>query len=91
MCGSRSIPARFGTRSLPFRDAGAGHTDLARHHSMLVRRLAGSDVVHATVFFSFGRTTLNFAPSWRDVREQDLLPAWEGAAAIARAQRHANA
>lgn len=53
-------PARFGTRRLPFLDTGAGHTDLARHHPALMRALAGSDVVHATDFFSFGRTALAF-------------------------------
>jgi glycosyltransferase involved in cell wall biosynthesis len=54
-------PARFGTRKMPFLDAGAGHTDLARHHPALARALAGSDVVHATDFFSFGRTALRYA------------------------------
>ena len=54
-------PARFGTRRLPFLDAGAGHTDLARHHPALERALEGSDVVHATDFFSFGRTALAYS------------------------------
>jgi len=53
--------ARFGTRRLPFLDAGAGHTDLARHHPPLEQALVGSDVVHATDFFSFGRTALAYA------------------------------
>jgi glycosyltransferase involved in cell wall biosynthesis len=46
----------LGTRSLRFLDQGAGHTDLAPRHSGLMRALAGADVVHATDFFSFGRT-----------------------------------
>jgi glycosyltransferase involved in cell wall biosynthesis len=54
-------PARFGTRLLPFLNAGAGHTDLARRHPELAQRLAGADVVHATDFFSFGRTALDVA------------------------------
>jgi glycosyltransferase involved in cell wall biosynthesis len=54
-------PARLGTRSFPFLDAGAGHTDLARSHPVLARALAGADVVHATDFFSFGRTALTVA------------------------------
>lgn len=54
-------PARFGTRRMRFLDAGAGHTDLARHHPVVDRALAGSDVVHATDFFSFGRTALRYA------------------------------
>ena len=54
-------PARLGTRRLPFLDAGAGHTDLAHHHPALERALASSDVVHATDFFSFGRTALAYA------------------------------
>ena len=54
-------PARLGTRRFRFLDAGAGHTDLARFHPALARALAGADVVHATDFFSFGRTGLAVA------------------------------
>jgi glycosyltransferase involved in cell wall biosynthesis len=54
-------PARLGTRRFRFLDAGAGHTDLARSHPALARALAGVDVVHATDFFSFGRTALRMA------------------------------
>lgn len=46
----------FGTRSLRFLDQGAGHTDLAPRHPGLMKALPGADVVHATDFFSFGRT-----------------------------------
>jgi glycosyltransferase involved in cell wall biosynthesis len=54
-------PARLGTRTFPFLDAGAGHTDLAHYHPAVARALAGADVVHATDFFSFGRTALKAA------------------------------
>jgi glycosyltransferase involved in cell wall biosynthesis len=54
-------PARLGTRKFRFLEAGAGHTDLARFHPVLARALAGADVVHATDFFSFGRTALTVA------------------------------
>jgi len=57
--------ARLGTRTLRFLDSGAGHTDLARRHAGVARALAGADVVHATDFFSFGRTALAFARSAR--------------------------
>jgi glycosyltransferase involved in cell wall biosynthesis len=53
--------AALGTRSLMFLDQGAGHTDLAPVHPGLRRALAGSDVVHATDFFSFGRTAISHA------------------------------
>jgi len=53
--------AALGTRSLMFLDQGAGHTDLAPIHPGLRRALAGSDVVHATDFFSFGRTAISYA------------------------------
>jgi glycosyltransferase involved in cell wall biosynthesis len=51
----------LGTRSLIFLDQGAGHTDLARKHRRLIEALRGSDVVHATDFFSFGKTALSYA------------------------------
>jgi glycosyltransferase involved in cell wall biosynthesis len=51
----------LGTRSLRFLDQGAGHTDLAPIHAGLRRALEGSDVVHATDFFSFGRTAIAYA------------------------------
>jgi glycosyltransferase involved in cell wall biosynthesis len=54
-------PARLGTRTFPFLNAGAGHTDLARYHPAVAPALAGADVVHATDFFSFGRTALKVA------------------------------
>ena len=53
--------AALGTRSLMFLDQGAGHTDLAPIHPGLRRALQGSDVVHATDFFSFGRTAISYA------------------------------
>lgn len=53
--------AALGTRSLMFLDQGAGHTDLAPIHPALRRALQGSDVVHATDFFSFGRTAIAHA------------------------------
>lgn len=53
--------AALGTRSLMFLDQGAGHTDLAPIHPGLRRALRGSDVVHATDFFSFGRTAIAYA------------------------------
>ncbi len=55
--------AALGTRSLMFLDQGAGHTDLAPIHPGLKRALRGSDVVHATDFFSFGRTAISYARS----------------------------
>jgi glycosyltransferase involved in cell wall biosynthesis len=55
-------PAGLGTRTFPFLNAGAGHTDLARYHPAVARAVAGADVVHATDFFSFGRTALRLAP-----------------------------
>ena len=58
-------PARLGTRTFPFLNAGAGHTDLARWHPALAHDLAGADVVHATDFFSFGRTALKIAQKGR--------------------------
>jgi glycosyltransferase involved in cell wall biosynthesis len=51
----------LGTRSLRFVKHGGAHTDLARFHGGLMRSLAGSDVVHATEFFSFGRTAIRYA------------------------------
>ncbi|HVZ02591.1 MAG TPA: glycosyltransferase [Dongiaceae bacterium] len=53
--------AALGTRSLMFLDQGAGHTDLAPIHPGVRRALRGSDVVHATDFFSFGRTAISYA------------------------------
>jgi Glycosyl transferases group 1 len=53
--------AALGTRSLLFLDQGAGHTDLAPIHPGLSKALRGSDVVHATDFFSFGRTAIAYA------------------------------
>jgi glycosyltransferase involved in cell wall biosynthesis len=57
--------AALGTRSLMFLDQGAGHTDLAPIHPGLRRMLQGSDVVHATDFFSFGRTAIAHARKTR--------------------------
>ena len=51
----------LGTRTLMFLDQGAGHTDLAPLHPGLWTTLKGSDVVHATDFFSFGRTAIAYA------------------------------
>jgi glycosyltransferase involved in cell wall biosynthesis len=51
----------FGTRGLKVLEQGAGHTDLARQHSALLPYLRKADVVHATDFFSFGRTALAYA------------------------------
>jgi hypothetical protein len=51
----------FGTRSFRFLDQAAGHTDLARRHRGLLPYLRAADVVHATDFFSFGRTALAYA------------------------------
>src|SRR5262245_6798613 len=48
----RRHAAAFGTRDLRFVKHGGAHTDLARFHPGLMRTLAGSDVVHATEFFS---------------------------------------
>jgi glycosyltransferase involved in cell wall biosynthesis len=53
--------AALGTRSLMFLDQGAGHTDLAPIHPGLYKALRGSDVVHATDFFSFGRTAISYS------------------------------
>lgn len=57
----REHPAVFSTRRLRFLDQGAGHTDLAPFHPAVATALAGSDVVHATDFFSFGRSALSYA------------------------------
>jgi glycosyltransferase involved in cell wall biosynthesis len=51
----------LGTRALMFLDQGAGHTDLAPFHPGIWAALKGSDVVHATDFFSFGKTAIAFA------------------------------
>jgi glycosyltransferase involved in cell wall biosynthesis len=51
----------FGTRALMFLEQGAGHTDLAPFHPGIWAALKGSDVVHATDFFSFGKTAIAFA------------------------------
>ena len=51
----------FGTRALMFLEQGAGHTDLAPLHPGIWAALKGSDVVHATDFFSFGKTAIAFA------------------------------
>jgi len=51
----------IGTRSFSFLKQGAGHTDLAPFHFGLNTALANSDVIHATDFFSFGRTGLSHA------------------------------
>jgi glycosyltransferase involved in cell wall biosynthesis len=51
----------LGTRSLRFLEQGAGHTDLARQHRGILPYLREADVVHATDFFSFGRTALAYA------------------------------
>jgi glycosyltransferase involved in cell wall biosynthesis len=51
----------LGTRALMFLDQGAGHTDLAPIHPGIWAALKGSDVVHATDFFSFGKTAIAFA------------------------------
>lgn len=48
----------LGTRQIPFLRQGAGDTDLAPHHPALARRLLRHDIMHATMFFSFGRTAL---------------------------------
>ncbi|HWA46517.1 MAG TPA: glycosyltransferase [Hypericibacter adhaerens] len=57
----RNHAAALGTRDLRFIRHGGGHTDLARFHRGLMHSLAGSDVVHATEFFSFGRTAIAYA------------------------------
>ncbi len=51
----------LGTRALMFLEQGAGHTDLAPLHPGIWSALGGSDVVHATDFFSFGKTAIAFA------------------------------
>jgi glycosyltransferase involved in cell wall biosynthesis len=51
----------LGTRSLRFLEQGAGHTDLAGSNAGVAAALTGSDVVHATDFFSFGKTAIAFA------------------------------
>lgn len=51
----------LGTRALMFLEQGAGHTDLAPFHPGIWSALKGSDVVHATDFFSFGKTAIAFA------------------------------
>jgi glycosyltransferase involved in cell wall biosynthesis len=51
--------ARWSTRRLGL-DQGAGHTDLAGFNSSLAAALTGSDVVHATDFFSFGKTAIAY-------------------------------
>ena len=51
----------LGTRALMFLDQGAGHTDLAPLHPGIWAALKDSDVVHATDFFSFGKTAIAFA------------------------------
>ncbi|GAB2176173.1 glycosyltransferase [Dongia sp. agr-C8] len=51
----------LGTRALMFLEQGAGHTDLAPFHPGIFAALKGSDVVHATDFFSFGKTAIAFA------------------------------
>jgi glycosyltransferase involved in cell wall biosynthesis len=51
----------LGTRALMFLEQGAGHTDLAPFHPGIWAALKGSDVVHATDFFSFGKTAIAFA------------------------------
>lgn len=51
----------IGTRSFSFLKQGAGHTDLAPFHFGLNAALADSDIIHATDFFSFGRTGLSHA------------------------------
>jgi glycosyltransferase involved in cell wall biosynthesis len=48
----------LGTRRFAFLKQGAGHTDLAPFHFALDAALADSDIIHATDFFSFGRTGL---------------------------------
>lgn len=51
----------LGTRALIFLEQGAGHTDLAPFHPGIHAALKGSDVVHATDFFSFGKTAIAYA------------------------------
>lgn len=51
----------LGTRALMFLEQGAGHTDLAPLHPGIWAALKDSDVVHATDFFSFGKTAIAFA------------------------------
>lgn len=51
----------LGTRALMFLEQGAGHTDLAPFHPGIYAALKGADVVHATDFFSFGKTAIAFA------------------------------
>jgi len=50
----------LGTRALMFLEQGAGHTDLAPFHPGIWAALKGADVVHATDFFSFGKTAIAF-------------------------------
>jgi len=52
--------ARRSTRTLGL-DQGAGHTDLAGFNPSVNAALAGSDVVHATDWFSFGKTAIAYA------------------------------
>lgn len=51
----------LGTCRFAFLKQGAGHTDLAPFHLGLNAALADSDIIHATDFFSFGRTGLAHA------------------------------
>jgi glycosyltransferase involved in cell wall biosynthesis len=51
----------LGTRALMFLEQGAGHTDLAPLHPGIWAALKNADVVHATDFFSFGKTAIAFA------------------------------
>lgn len=54
----RHHPPAFGTKSVPFLRQGGGDTDLAPWHRRLRRELPAADLLHATDFFSFGRTAL---------------------------------
>lgn len=56
-------PPAFGTRSFPFLRQGGGDTDLASSHRGLRRALQQVELLHATDFFSFGRTALGLARS----------------------------
>ena len=54
----RHHPPAFGTKSVPFLRQGGGDTDLAPRHRGLGRELPAANLLHATDFFSFGRTAL---------------------------------
>ncbi len=62
-CRLQTLPPKLGTDRFRWLDSGAGHTDLARSHPDLGKRLADRNILITTDHFAFGKTAAMLARS----------------------------